>query len=464
MIAFRRRRSEAVPGTAVSLVTLLAMVAALSGCGKKQPAPAAQPPEVSVATVQRASVPVTIDLPGRTNAYFVAQVRARVDGIVLKRNFKEGSDVRAGQQLYQIDPKPYQAMLDSAQASLQKVRSALPALVATAERYKALLGNGASQMDYDNAVSFRDQGAADVSFYTAAVQTAKINLGYTNVIAPITGRVGISQVTEGAYVQAAAATLMTTVQQIDPIYVDLTQSSVQGLQLRRDIASGKVKVTGPNQAKVTVTLEDGTVYPLPGALQFSDITVDQNTGSVTLRAMVRNPNYVLLPGMFVRARIDEGVNDNALLVPQVAVTHNAQGQATTLVVGPDNKVALRTLQTTGTVGNNWVVESGVNAGDKVIVSGIQKAQPGALVRAVDAPTAAASANTSSPASQQQPPATSAQQQPTALAQDAAASQPQASAQQQPLASPPQQPASAQQQPAASPQQPASSPARAASAQ
>ncbi|HEV7800375.1 MAG TPA: efflux RND transporter periplasmic adaptor subunit, partial [Burkholderiales bacterium] len=312
MIAYRTSSSKAVPAAAASLVALLATLGALTGCGKKQPAPAAQPPEVSVATVQRASVPVTIDLPGRTNAYFVAQVRARVDGIVLKRNFKEGSDVKAGQPLYLIDPVPYQAMLDSAQASLQKVQSALPALVATAARYKALVGNGVSQMDYDTAVSMRDQGAADVAMFKAQVQTARINLGYTSVIAPITGRVGISQVTEGAYVQAAAATLMTTVQQIDPIYVDLTQSSIQGLQLRRDIASGKVKISGPNQAKVTVTLEDGTVYPITGALQFSDITVDQNTGSVTLRAMVKNPNYVLLPGMFVRARIDEGVNDNAL--------------------------------------------------------------------------------------------------------------------------------------------------------
>jgi membrane fusion protein (multidrug efflux system) len=328
---------------------------------------------------------------------------------------------------------------------------------AQAERFKVLVaGNAVSKQDYDNAVSTRDQAVADIAFGKAGVQTARINLGYTNVTAPITGRIGISQVTEGAFVQAAAATLMTTIQQIDPIYVDLTQSSIQGLQLRRDVASGKVKITGPNQAKVTVTLEDGTAYPITGSLQFSDITVDQNTGSVTLRAMVRNPNYVLLPGMFVRARIDEGVNDNALLVPQAAVTHNPQGQATTLVVGPDNKVASRTIQTAGAFGNNWVVDSGLNAGDKVIVSGIQRVQPGTLVRAVDAPTAAASANTSSPASPQQPPAASAQQAP--------ASQQPASAQQQPVASPPQQPpASAQQQPAASPQQPVSSPARAAPA-
>jgi membrane fusion protein (multidrug efflux system) len=205
------------------------------------------------------------------------------------------------------------------------------------------------------------------------------------VISPITGRVGISQVTEGAYVQAGQATLMTTIQQIDPIYVDLTQSSVQGLQLRRDIASGKVKISGPHQAKVTVFLEDGTEYPVIGSLQFTDITVDQNTGSVTVRALVRNPNYVLLPGMFVRARIDEGVDDSALLVPQSAVTHNPQGQATTLVVGADNKVVSRTIQATRVFGSNWVVEGGINAGEKVIVSGIQRAQPGALVRTVEAP-------------------------------------------------------------------------------
>jgi membrane fusion protein (multidrug efflux system) len=456
MIAYRTSSSKAVPAAAASLVALLATLGALTGCGKKQPAPAAQPPEVSVATVQRASVPVTIDLPGRTNAYFVAQVRARVDGIVLKREFKEGADVKFGQRLYQIDPAPFIATLNSAQATLQKSQANLLAMEAQAERFKVLVaGNAVSKQDYDNAVSTRDQAVADVAFGKAGVQTARINLGYTNVIAPITGRIGISQVTEGAFVQAAAATLMTTIQQIDPIYVDLTQSSIQGLQLRRDVASGKVKITGPNQAKVTVTLEDGTAYPITGSLQFSDITVDQNTGSVTLRAMVRNPNYVLLPGMFVRARIDEGINDNALLVPQVGVTHNTEGQATALVVGPDNKVALRTIQATRTFGNNWVVDSGLNAGDKVIVSGIQRVQPGTLVRAVDAPTAAASANTSSPASPQQPAAAPAQQAP--------ASQQPASAQQQPAASPPQPAASAQQQPAASPQQPASSPGRAASA-
>jgi len=396
------RRSHASAG-----LVLLTAVGVLSGCHRAQTASAPPPPpEVSVATVQRASVPITVDLPGRTNAYYVAQVRARVDGIVLKRNFKQGSDVRAGQPLYNIDPAPFQAALDSAQASLQKSQSALPALVATAERFKALIGNGVSRMDYDNAVAARDQAAADVALSKAQVETAKINLGYTTVTAPITGRIGISQVTEGAYVQASAATLMTTIQQVDPIYVDLNQSSVQGLQLRRDIASGKVRIAGPNQAKVTVMLEDGTPYPIAGSLQFTDITVDQNTGSVTVRAMVRNPDHVLLHGMFVRARIEEGVDDNALLVPQVAVTHDPQGQATTLVVGPDNKVAQRTIQATRTFDTNWVVDSGLDAGEKVIVSGVQRAPPGVLVHAVDvqAEPSSNAATSQAPSPPQQPPA------------------------------------------------------------
>jgi membrane fusion protein (multidrug efflux system) len=379
-------------------LNLLAVLVVLGGCARAKEAPQApQPPEVSVVTVRKASVPVSTDLPGRTSAFLVAQVRARVDGIVLKREFKEGADVKSGQRLYQIDPAPFRAALDSALGTLQKSQANLAAQNALEERFKQLVaGNAVSKQDYDNAVSTKGQAAADVVFGKAAVQTAKINLGYTDVVAPITGRVGLSIITEGAFVQASAATLMTTIQQIDPIYVDLNQSSVQGLQLRRDIASGKVKVNGPDQAKVTVFLEDGTQYPVPGALQFSDITVDQNTGSVTVRAIVPNPNSVLLPGMFVRARVDEGVDDNALLVPQTAVTHNPQGQATTLVVGADNKVALRTIQATRTVGANWVVDGGLKEGEKVIVSGIQKVQPGALVRAVETtPQQAASPQTQS---------------------------------------------------------------------
>jgi membrane fusion protein (multidrug efflux system) len=363
---------------------------AVAGCGPAKPAAAPAPPaQVSVVTVHRSSVPITMELPGRTSPYLVAQIRARVDGIVKKRDFKEGGDVKTGQALYQIDPAPYVAALNSAKAALQKAQANLASATALAERYKVLVtANAVSKQDYDNAVAARGQAEADVATGKAMVATAQINLDYTSVTSPITGRSGPSLVTQGAYVQTSAATLLTTVQQIDPIYVDLTQSSVDGLQLRRDIASGQLKVAGPNQAKVVLTLEDGTQYPLPGALQFSDITVNQGTGSVTVRAVFPNPQFVLLPGMFVRASIQEGVADNATLVPQVGVTHNPQGDATALVVGPDNKVASRTLQLKSTRGDQWIVQGGLADGERVIVAGVQKVQPGAVVQAVEAQAAA----------------------------------------------------------------------------
>ena len=370
-----------------SIALLSVALVVLGGCVQaKQPPPSPAAPEVTVVTVHRQPVPVTTELPGRTSAYLVAQVRARVDGIVLRREFTEGADVKAGQRLYQIDPAPYRAALDSALAALQKAQANLAAMKAQAERYKILVGgNGVSKQEYDNAIAAQAQAAADVASSAAAVQTARINLGYTDVVSPITGRIGVSLVTPGAYVQASAATLMTTVQQMDPIYVDLNQSSVQGLQLRRDVASGRVKVDGSDSAKVTLFLEDGTQYPLAGTLQFTDITVDPSTGSVTVRAVFPNPDHVLLPGMFARARMDQGVDDTAMLVPQVGVTRNSQGQATALVVGPDNKVASRIIEATRTLGDQWVVQGGLNEGERVIVAGVQKAQPGILVRAVEAP-------------------------------------------------------------------------------
>jgi len=366
------------------LFATLAAIALVACSEASQAPPASQPPEVSVVTVHRASVPVTTELPGRTSAHLVAQVRARVDGIILSRPFTEGADVNANQLLYQIDPAPYRAALASAEAMLARAQATLAAANVLVERYKILLaGNGVAKQDYDNAVAAQGQAAADVATGKAAVQTAQINLGYTSVVSPITGRIGPSAVTQGAFVQASAATLLATVQQLDPIYVDLNQSSVQGLQLRRDVASGRLKLTGPGQAKVTLLLEDGTQYPLAGSLQFTDVTVDPGTGSVTVRALFPNPKAVLLPGMFVRARIDQGFNDNVVLVPQVGVTRDASGKATALVVGADNKVSLRAIQATRTSGTDWVVEDGLNDGDKVIVSGVQKVQPGTAVRAVD---------------------------------------------------------------------------------
>ena len=374
-------------------IALLSVALVVLGCVQaKQPPPSPTAPEVTVVTIHRQPVPVTTELPGRTSAYLVAQVRARVDGIVLRREFTEGADVKAGQRLYQIDPAPYRAALDSALAALQKAQANVAAMNAQAERYKILIGgNGVSKQEYDNAIAAQAQAAADVASSAAAVQTARINLGYTDVVSPITGRTGLSLVTQGAYVQASAATLLTTVQQIDPIYVDLTQTSVAGLQLRRDVANGQLKENGSDQAKVTLTLEDGTKYPAIGTLQFTDITVDPGTGSVTVRAVFPNPDHVLLPGMFVRASIEEGVNDNALLVPQQGVTHDPSGHATALVVSPDNKVELRIIQATRTLGDQWVVQGGLNEGERVIVAGVQKAQPGILVRAVEAPVKTAQA-------------------------------------------------------------------------
>jgi membrane fusion protein (multidrug efflux system) len=375
---------------------------ALAACGQKPSAPPAQTPEVGVVTVQPSAVPVITELPGRTNAFLVAQVRARVDGIILRREFTEGTEVKAGQRLYKIDPAPYLAQLNSAKATLAKAQANLATTTAQANRYKVLVAaNAVSKQDYDNAVAAQGQAQADVAAGKAAVETAQINLGYTDVVAPISGRTGVSQVTPGAYVQASQATLMDTIQQLDPVYVDLTQSSLDGLKLRREVQEGRLKLSGPGAAKVTLILEDGRPYPLPGKLQFSDVTVDQSTGSVTIRALFPNPNRVLLPGMFVRARIDEGVNEHAMLVPQIGVTHDQKGAAVALVVGEGDKVVSRELATAGMQGPDWVVDGGLQPGDRVIVQGTEKVHPGMQVKPVPAQlpaTAAAGASGAAPAS------------------------------------------------------------------
>ncbi|RXZ34001.1 efflux RND transporter periplasmic adaptor subunit [Oxalobacteraceae bacterium CAVE-383] len=357
----------------------------LAACGQK-PAPAAPPaPEVGVYTVQPTAVPVVSELPGRTSAFLVAQVRARVDGIVLSREFTEGADVKAGQRLYKIDPAPYIAARNNAKATLARAQANLATQNAQVARFKVLVeGNAVSKQDYDNAIAAQGQAAADVEAGKAQLDTATINLGYTDVTAPVSGRIGLSQVTPGAYVQAGAATLMTTVQQLDPVYVDMAQSSVDGLKLRRQIDEGRLQASGANAAKVALTLEDGRAYPETGKLQFSDVSVDAGTGSITVRAIFPNKKRVLLPGMYVRASIDEGVNDKALVVPQIGVTHDAKGQPTVLVVGDDNKVALRPVTTSGTYGSNWVVESGLKPGERVVVNGVDKAKPGMAVKPVAA--------------------------------------------------------------------------------
>jgi membrane fusion protein (multidrug efflux system) len=374
-------------------IALLSLPFVVAGCLQtKQAASPPAVPEVTVVAAHGQPVPVTVELPGRTNAHLVAQVRARVDGIVLIRQFREGCDVRANQSLYQIDPASYRAALDSAIAAEDKAAANLVSARALLQRYKVLLpGNGISKQDYDNAVAAEGQALADVASARAVVQQARINLGYTRVAAPISGRIGLSLVTPGAYVQASAATLMATVQQIDPIYVDLNQSSLDGLRLRREISSGALKANGAGQAQVTLLLEDGSQYPIAGKLEFSDISVDANTGSVTVRAVFPNPDRLLLPGMFVRARIEQGVNEQAMLVPQEGVTHDAHGQAVALVVDGESKVAERVVKATRTQGDQWVVQGGLAEGERVIVAGLQKVRPGMTVRAVASPAAAVAA-------------------------------------------------------------------------
>ncbi|HTH60217.1 MAG TPA: efflux RND transporter periplasmic adaptor subunit [Paraburkholderia sp.] len=376
-------RVERVPFRLISAATAAIVLAA---CGQKQSAPPPQAPEVGVITAEPSPVPVVSELPGRTSAYLVAQVRSRVDGIVLRREFTEGTMVKAGQRLYKIDPAPYIATLNNAKATLASAQANLVSTTAQANRYKVLVAaNAVSKQDYDNAVAAEGQARASVDAGKAAVDTAQINLGYTDVTSPITGQVGISQVTPGAYVQASAATLLSTVQQLDPMYVDLTQSSLEGLRLRREVQEGRLKTNGPNAAKVKLILEDGRNYSEIGKLQFTDVTVDQTTGSVTIRAIFPNPNHVLLPGMFVRAQIEEGINNTAILVPQIGVTHDQKGQASVYVVNADNKVELRPITTAGTQGQDWVVQSGLNPGDRVVVQGLVKIQqPGMTVKPVAA--------------------------------------------------------------------------------
>jgi membrane fusion protein (multidrug efflux system) len=297
--------------------------------------------------------------------------------------FTEGSEVREGQQLYQIDPASYQAAYDSAKAALAKAEATLALDTLTEQRQKKLADTHViAPQDYDTAYATMKEAAADVALNKASVETAQISQTYTQVLSPISGRIGRSSVTEGALVTNGQTTALATVQQLDPIYIDLTQSSSQLLRLQRELHNGQLKSVRDQNAAVRLILEDGTEYPEKGTLQFSEVSVDQGTGSVTLRAVFPNPRQVLLPGMFVRAQVEEGVNQQAILVPQRGVTRNQQGQPTALVVGANNKVELRTLHTERTIGENWLVTGGLSAGDKVIIEGLQKVAPGAEVKTI----------------------------------------------------------------------------------
>lgn len=360
----------------------------LTACQDKGPVATGErpPAEVIVVTVAPQQVGLTTELPGRAVAYRKAEVRPQVSGLLQERMFEEGTTVEAGQQLYQIDAARYEAAAQTAKANLAKTKANATSALAREKRYQNLLGQKAiSQQDYDDALATSRQAAADVAVSEAALATAQIDLEYTRVVAPISGRIGKSNVTEGALVSAQQAGVLATIHQLDPIYVDLAQPAARILDLRRQIMSGELAAR--DSAPVRVTLEDGTVYPHEGELQFTEMNVNESTGTVVVRALFPNPDQILLPGMFVRAQIQEGVRDQALLVPQRGVTRDRDGNATAMVVNRENKVELRTLVTTRAVGNQWLVESGLAAGDRVIVEGVQKVAPGATVSPTEADAA-----------------------------------------------------------------------------
>ena len=380
------------PSTIQAGAAALLLLGLLTGCGGKADAPGGAKggppgggmpaPEVGVVVVTPATVGLTTELPGRLEASRVAQVRARAAGILTRRLFQEGSDVKAGQALFSIDPAPYRASVDSAEAALARAEANLAQATAQAERYKPLVeANAISKQDYVNAVAAQKTTQADVAAAKAALQTARINLGYTAVTAPIGGRIGRALVTEGALVGQGEATQLAVIQQIDPVYVNFTQSTTELLQLRKSLASGKLQ-RGDQAARVRVVLDDGSEYPRTGRLLFSDLTVDATSGQVTLRAELPNPDGLLLPGMYVRVRLQQAEMANGILLPQQAVTRTNTGD-TVLVVGPDNKPVPRPIKVASAQGNSWLVTDGLKPGEQVIASGFQKMMvPGAPVKPV----------------------------------------------------------------------------------
>lgn len=383
-------RLTALMGTLIGLLIL-------SGCGEEKSAlgqPQTGPAEVGIVTIQPQRVSITSELPGRTSAYLIAEVRPQVGGIIQKRLFTEGSDVKASEVLYQIDPATYQATYNSNKASLSKSEASLVTTRLKAQRYMDLVRiRAVSQQDCDDAVSQLKQGEADVELNKASLESARINLAYTRVTSPISGRIGKSSVTTGALVTANQSAALATVQQLDPIYVDVVQSSYEMLRLKKSLSSHRPAKNGANATPVTLLLEDGTEYPLKGALGFSDVTVDQTTGSISLRAIFPNPDHMLLPGMYVRAVLEEGVEEQAILAPQQGVSRDSKGNATALVVANDNTVEQRTLKISRAIGDKWLVADGLKAGDKLIVDGLQKVAPGAPVKPVQIdPTVTADAS------------------------------------------------------------------------
>ena len=354
------------------------------GCdGPQAQAPPPSVPEVATVMVQPQQVVLTTELPGRTSAYRIAEIRPQVNGLIQKRLFTEGSDVHAGQVLYQIDPAPFQAAYDNAKAALGRAEANVPPIRSRVERYRELVPDKAvSQQEYDDAAAALKQAEAEIEIWKAAVETARINLGYTRVTAPISGRIGISAVTDGAIVTAYQPVALATIQQLDPIYVDVPQSTTELLRLQRRLEDGRLMPDATNQKKVSLLLEAGRAYPLEGTLQFRDITVDPTTGSVTLRLVFSNPKGLLLPGMFVRAVVKDGLSEQAILVPQQCVSRDTKGNPLAFIVDSGGKVQQRMLRLDRAIGDKWLVTSGLAPGDRVIVEGLQRVRPGASVKEV----------------------------------------------------------------------------------
>ena len=365
------------------IAAVILVVFLILGCGEKKRGGPPPMPEVAVVTIQTKPVVTTTELAGRTSANLVAEVRPQVSGIIQKRLFTEGSDVQAGQVLFQIDPALYQVALDNAKAALARSEAQLSTTRLRASRFKDLLVQKAvSQQDYDDASAALKQVQADIQYGKATVEMARINLQYTKITAPISGRIGKSSITEGALVTAQQPTVLATIQRMDPMYVDVPQSTAEVLRLRHSMKEGRLDQNGANQKKVQLIMEDGTAYPLAGTLQFRDVTVDQATGSVILRVVFPNPKGVLLPGMFVRAIVQEGIHKNAILIPQQAISRDPKGNPLALIVDDSGKVQMKQLTLDRAIGNDWLVSSGLAPGERVIVEGMMKVKPGIPVKAV----------------------------------------------------------------------------------
>jgi membrane fusion protein (multidrug efflux system) len=361
---------------------VLASGLTLQGCTKPKPPPA-EPPAVSVVIIRTQPVTLESDLPGRTSPFQVSDVRPQINGIIQARRFVEGANVRAGQLLYQIDPAPYRALFDQTVAQLANARAAFVSAKLKAERYADMVQiNAVSHQDADDARAAADEASAGVQQQTAAVESARINLAYTRVTAPIGGRIGASSFTQGALVTNGQASALTTIQRLDPIYVDVTQTAVELLALKDDMAKAPAQRDSAASAAVRLQLGDGKDYPLAGRLQFTDVTVDQNTGSVTLRAVFANPKGVLLPGMYVRAQVVEGVDPNGILAPQEAVTYDEKGRATAIVVDGQGRAQARILTVASAIGNQWRVTDGLKPGDRLIVVGGANAKAGQPVKVI----------------------------------------------------------------------------------